>query len=295
MIQSLGQGAQGTVYEVRALGDTYALKVYNQLDSNSVQAQRRARKIGNIISKPKTGALSRAWMVDNGSDNEGNPIMLYRLFKHRTFEDYYQGYSPPKRLKNRERIAIGLSAGLVEIHSNSIIHSDLAPLNILYSNVGRVAIIDFDGSGYSPERKKKLQPIVQGHIQFPDWPIPPEVVNNEITFSSDIWWLASLIMKALTGYSPFFFLSVADHKSILELLEIQENGLGIWPPEFEVVSKHSKVQPNLNKSILDKVRQVMNHTIATATIGQVFMNYEDQEKRPTAKQVWSSFRSRCFR
>lgn len=294
-VSMLGQGAQGTVYQGKLMGKLYAVKIYNGEDKNSVEAQRRARKIGEIIPKPRTGALLRTWMVDNGTDREGNPVMVFQLFDNPPLEDYYNSYRPPKDLRGRERIAIGLTAGLVEIHSNNIVHSDLAPLNILYSKRGEVAIIDFDGAGYYPKNGKMLPPIVQGHVQFPDWPVPQEIKSNNLNYGSDVWWLGSLIIKALTGYTPFFFLKVADHNSINELLDLLGNEQDVWPPRFEILSKHSKVQPNLSKTQLDKVRMILNQTIATSILAKIFANYHNPEMRPNAKQIWASFRPRCFR
>ncbi|MDH5402212.1 MAG: protein kinase [Candidatus Heimdallarchaeota archaeon] len=297
IISTLGQGAQGTVHEVLIEHKKYALKIYDKTQSHSYSAQRRSRKIGEIISNPQVGALKRTWMLDNGEEDNGNPVMLHRLFKNPAIEDYYTSYIPPKSLRVREKIAIGLTAGIVEIHRNNIVHADLAPINVLYTQNGEVAIIDFDGAGYYPPDKtiNSLEPIVKGHVQFPNWVVPPEIKKDVSGFGTDIWWLASIIMKVLTGYSPFFFLKIADDKSMRELLELIPDTNFSWPPNYEDIRNHSKIQTTLSKSVLERVRKVLNTTIATATLGEVFINYTNINHRPNSIKIWSSFRSRCFK
>ncbi|MHA2401922.1 MAG: protein kinase domain-containing protein [Candidatus Kariarchaeaceae archaeon] len=297
IVSTIGQGAQGTVLEVKIENKRYALKVYNKEDANSVSAQRRARKIGRVIVKPKTGALNRAWMVDNGEDSNGNPVMLYKLFSNPPIEDYFSSYKPSPKLRIRERIAYGLTAGIVEIHRHGIVHADLAPINVLHSRAGEVAIIDFDGAGYSPTNSKSthLKPIVQGHVQFPNWVSPNETIDGMSTEKTDVWWLGGLIMKILTGYSPFFFLKFADKPNLTELYSLLGDERREWPPNFQLIKNHSKIQPNLNSRVLDKTRQILNTTITTAVLGDVFRNYNVPAKRPSSVMIWSAFRSRVFR
>ncbi len=297
IISTLGQGAQGIVHEVKINSRRYALKIYNKSDNYSVSAQRRARKIGEVIHKPKTGALSRAWMVDNGEDETGNPVMLHKLFAHPPIEDYFSSYQPSNKLRIRERIAVGLTAGIVEIHRNGITHADLAPINVLYSKSGEVAIIDFDGAGYFPRNKDiKLDPIVHGHVQFPNWVTPYETLKGTAKLKTDVWWLGGIIMKILTGYSPFFFLKYADDDTLKELLElIYDNGIYRWPPRYESIHSFRNLQPNLTPGILNKICKVINNTIASAVLGKIFSAYFHTAKRPSSIDVWSSFRSRVFR
>jgi hypothetical protein len=47
--------------------------------------------------------------------------------------------------------------------------------------------------------------------------------------------------------------------------------------------------------MLDKVRRILNNTITTAILGDIFRAYLDIDQRPAAVTVWSAFRSRVFR
>jgi serine/threonine protein kinase len=296
LMETIGSGAQGTVYRAKNGIEQYALKVYNHEDPYSVSAQRRARLVSKLIHSPQTGALSRAWSVDNGQDDEQNPVMLYRLFPNRAIEDYYNAYQRPKQFRIRERLAVGLLAGVVEIHRNHVVHADLAPINVLYSPRGEVAIIDFDGAGYFPRDRTEghKEPIVKGHIEFPGWVAPHEVSSGHATFGTDIWWTGSILMKVLSNFTPFFFLKVADDSAIKELNDLVPE-VTEWPPSYKSIRQHSQYQPNLTPAILDKVRKVLNMTIATKTLGDIFMHHESPDQRPSAIKLWSSFRGRVFR
>jgi serine/threonine protein kinase len=296
-VRTIGQGAQGTVHEVKINSKRYALKIYNRWDSHSVSAQRRARKIGKIIIKPKTGALKRSWMTDNGEDGEGNPVMLYKLFPYPPIEDYFNQYQIPTKLRIRERIGVGLTAGIVEIHRYGITHADLAPINVLYSAAGEVAIIDFDGAGYNPTKpgSTALDPIVQGHVQFPNWVAPYEIMKGKASPKTDVWWLGGILMKVLTNYSPFFFLKYADENSLKELYALLGNKRMEWPPRYDLIRHHSKLQPNLTPKVIKRIRKVLNNTITTAVLGDIFRSYDEIDRRPSSVEVWSALRSRVFR
>jgi serine/threonine protein kinase len=296
ILDSLGQGAQGEVFKVSDRKDRlFAVKRYDKTNDDSVQAQRRARKVGEILPQPQTGSLKRAWMLDNGYDSNDNPIMLYRLFNETPLENYHTKYIPSNSLQHREKIALGITAGIVEIHRKGIIHADLAPINILTAADGRVAIIDFDGAGYVNANGSSLAPIVAGHPHFPGWVSPREIIKEKATFKTDIWWLGSLIMKSLTGYNPFFFLKVVDESSINELYELIGDTRIEWPPPYGKIKSHSKLQAKLTETVLDNTRKVLNNTITTAVLGDIFRGYYNQNSRPKATEVWSAFRGRCFR
>lgn len=90
--------------------------------------------------------------------------------------------------------------GLAYLHTNSVVHLDLKPENIVITEMGgkTVKIIDF-GTALSLKQGEKVQAMV-GTAEF----VAPEVVNyDDITTGTDQWSLGVLCFILLSGASPF--------------------------------------------------------------------------------------------
>ncbi|MGA5065568.1 serine/threonine-protein kinase [Streptomyces exfoliatus] len=110
--------------------------------------------------------------------------------------------------ENVRRLAAGLAAALAEIHRAGLVHRDLKPENVLLTEDG-VRVIDFgiarvvEGVGATSLTHTDLV------IGSPPFMSPEQAAGRELTASSDVFSLGSVLVLAATGSSPFAGTSVA--------------------------------------------------------------------------------------
>lgn len=87
--------------------------------------------------------------------------------------------------------------GVKYLHDKNVCHRDLKMTNILINSKGQVKIIDF---GFAIEADQKLRM----YCGTPSY-MPPEMVNKRAYYGIplDIWSLAVVLYKLLTGQYPF--------------------------------------------------------------------------------------------
>lgn len=85
------------------------------------------------------------------------------------------------------------------VHSNSVIHADLKPNNVLVSNRGRIKLADFGSAVSLPLDKAK--PFVAGTADYAS----PEVLraSKDLTIAVDLWSLGCILYALWVGQSPF--------------------------------------------------------------------------------------------
>lgn len=105
-----------------------------------------------------------------------------------------------RRLNEKESLVIieQVLKGLEEIHSQGIIHRDIAPDNIWLSNDGKVKIIDFGAAIRRKDSNAKAQPILKPGFA------PPEQYceNGKIGPWTDIYAVGATAYYMLTGRLP---------------------------------------------------------------------------------------------
>lgn len=123
--------------------------------------------------------------------------------------EYFPGTNLKSQLQQKNPILkdialeIGQKVGacLLELHLNGILHKDVKPENILYSNSGRVKMIDLSiaqrkGSFWSSLFKKPVQ-------GTPSYMSPEQIRNERLDHRSDIYSLGVTLYELIAGQPPF--------------------------------------------------------------------------------------------
>ena len=131
---------------------------------------------------------------------DGVPYVVSDLCRGGSLRDMLESgarLSPSQALE----VGIGVADGLQEAHSSNLIHSGIAPSNILFDSQGRVKITDFALAALHAEASL---PSFHDRIFGPSfYAAPEEVESQEITEKVDVYALAVVLVEAVTGEHPF--------------------------------------------------------------------------------------------
>jgi len=185
-----------------------------------------------------------------GRDRDGNCYFTMKLvhgYTLREIMNYRDRYDLTQLMEVIEQIAHGLDYA----HSHGVAHRDIKPENILVGPYGEVLLLDWgmakvwrkDGSS-DEEFDEPAQPLLnskinrnnksmtgQGNLQGTLCYMSPEQIRRDpdISYSTDIYSLGSVLYELLTGFTPF----TGTHS--FEVLDAVENHP---PPTPSKISKY---------------------------------------------------------
>ena len=103
-------------------------------------------------------------------------------------------------------IGIALCRALGAVHAAGLLHRDIKPQNVMRETGGRIVLMDF-GTGHDLSAK----PIGAGDLSGTPLYLAPEVIGGaEATQASDLYALAVLLFRLLTGEYPVSGRTLAD-------------------------------------------------------------------------------------
>ncbi|MER6162280.1 PQQ-binding-like beta-propeller repeat protein [Streptomyces sp. NPDC001868] len=193
----LGSGGMGVVYLARsASGRLVALKLVHaqycddeEFRSRFRQEVAAARRVSGAFTTPVVDA-------DPGANR---PWMATLYVPGPTLFDLVSKEGPLDVARVRG-LALGLVEALRDIHRAGVVHRDLKPANVLMAEDGP-RVIDFGISRAGDNLPLTVTGRVIGTPPF----MSPEQLRSprDVTASSDVFSLGSLLVYAASGHSPF--------------------------------------------------------------------------------------------
>ncbi len=213
VISELGHGGMSDVYEARDI-------IFRRNVAIKMIKPENARKMENLIRFQNEARFSAAFnhpnivkIYDYGI--HGNLLYIVNeVVKGQTLRevlDYKRNFS----INEACSIMLQLCDAMICVHSKNIVHRDIKPLNIFYSNDGVVRLGDFGisvllNSNININESKK----VMGTVQY----LAPELVLGKgASFQSDIYAMGITFFELLTGRVPF------DEKDLSKVALMQIN------------------------------------------------------------------------
>jgi serine/threonine protein kinase len=247
----IGSGQQGKVYTVKRVNgqdsDSLLIKIY---DDQSKKTRDHAIEFAKYIEAKGLCSEGLSGLCSEQlSSLAGNRFAFFmRRVPGRTLDDpdVYR-WLRQQSLAVRLSIAYQVAYSIARLHTERVIHADIADPNIVIDEQNQTAyVIDADGGGvldHNGQFLPKLAPLVRGHRSGAL--MAPELVKDDYALpseESDNWSLAVMVHKILfCGIDPFFFLP-----KFLDCLDAKVE----WPPTPKAVDPNRQRAVQLHAQLL---------------------------------------------
>src|SRR3954468_23686178 len=196
IVETLGVGGMGSVYKARdtRLDRFVALKVLRkELSAEPAEAARleQEARLTAAVNHPNVVQVYSSGIA------HGQLYLVIELVEHGSLDDLMAQHTrvpEPQVLEAGIQVAKGLQAA----HERGLIHRDVKPANILFSQKQTAKIGDF-GLAVAAEHKAETQNEIWG---TPYYVAPERLDNAPEDFRSDIYSLGATLFHALAGKPP---------------------------------------------------------------------------------------------
>ena len=206
ILEPLGEGGMATVFKAydTSLERDVAVKIIRkgayppeQLDRVLKRFEREAR----ILAK-----LSHPYIVkvlDYG-DYEGSPYLVLEYIPGGTLkEQLMQRNGKPVPWQASANIVIPIARALHFAHEHNIIHRDVKPSNILFSQSGEPLLTDFGIAKILEVEETHTLTGTGVGIGTPEYMSPEQGLGQEIDARTDVYSLGIVFYELVTGRKPF--------------------------------------------------------------------------------------------
>ncbi|MFO1485157.1 MAG: serine/threonine-protein kinase [Verrucomicrobiaceae bacterium] len=250
IVRQIGEGGMSRVFEAEdeTLGRRVALKILNRQYSRDSVRLEQFRQEAHITANVTHPNVIKLYSV--GYD-QGYFYIAMELVGGGSLE---QRIRREGHLKEEDAMRIGreVAEGLRAAQQLSLIHRDVKPANILFTETGTAKVVDFGLALFANRGNDQ-----SGEIWATPYYVAPEkVIENKEDFRSDIFSLGATLYHAMTGNPPH----KADTNSIEDLRRIKsrrvtlgDSGLRFSPRTEHVINGMLCFRPEERFSNYDEV------------------------------------------
>ncbi len=247
IVKKLGSGGMGAVYQAvdSSLEKTVAVKIL--LPGLSSEAIIRFQQEAKAAARLDHANIVK--VLDFGQTPNGDLFLIMDFVGTTSLEDVI---NQKKRiaLDKALPIFIQIAAGLQHAHKNGILHRDVKPSNVMFSErqEGNVQIVDFGLAKLQSADDSQKLTTTGIRVGSPLYMSPEQAGGVEADVRSDIYSLGCLMYKTLTGSPPLqgetFLDTIQMHRDTVPLL-LNDTDCGVeFPVEIEeLVAKALEKEP----------------------------------------------------
>ena len=196
-VREIGRGGFGVVYRCRqpSLDRTVAVKVLTSDLDSAARARffREQQAMGRLSGHPNIVNI-----LDVGTIGSGRPFIVMQYHPHDSLEARIHR-DGPIGWHEALRLGIKIAGALETAHRLGILHRDVKPGNILFTDYGEPQLTDF-GIARISGGFETATGSVTGSPAF----TAPEVLKGEPpTAASDVYSLGATLFCAITGHAAF--------------------------------------------------------------------------------------------
>ncbi|MBN2378213.1 sigma 54-interacting transcriptional regulator [candidate division WOR-3 bacterium] len=188
-VKKLGQGLDSDVWEVRheASDERFALKIAKEFDP----ARRLEREFAVLERLDIPGIVK----VDRFGKHQDREYFTMELIKGGSFTEYLIEHRNETSFSELFlEVLLKTALILAELHRQGIVHLDLKPGNLLVTEAGDPALLDF---GFSEDYL--LSPTAEATGATLDYAAPELFSTGQVTTAADIYSLGVMAYEAITG------------------------------------------------------------------------------------------------
>lgn len=202
IVREVGRGSTGTVYLSHDpyYGRDVAIKVYRGDAEPDPDKARLARKMF-LSEAHMVGMLQHPHIMpiyDAGEEGGNCYIVTEYVHNARTLAAFCRA-DDLLPVDMVVEVVFKCAKALHYAHSRGVIHRDVKPSNIMYTQDGDVRIIDF---GIALVANSEISRI-EGIAGSPSYMSPEQVQGHDLTNRSDLYSLGAVMYELLTGSRPF--------------------------------------------------------------------------------------------
>lgn len=199
IIESIGTGGMGAVYRARddRLDRDVAIKMLHRSSRHDQQMQRRfERELKSVAALSHPNIVT---MYDVGT-HEGATFAVMELVQGRTLRTVM---AERPHWRTAVLLIRDVALGLAAAHDRDMMHRDIKPENIIVTGDGRARVLDFGLA--RPEARSSDQNLTSSQMVAGTVPYmsPEQVDSGELSRSTDIFSLGTVLYELLSGVHPF--------------------------------------------------------------------------------------------
>src|SRR5829696_778165 len=195
--REIGRGGFGVVYRCTqtSLDRAVAVKVLTaDLDDENLERfVREQRAMGRLSGHPNIVNI-----LEIGTTASGRPFLVMQYHPHGTLDALIRKHGPLD-WSGALRLGIKLAGALEMAHRADILHRDVKPANILFTEYGEPQLTDFGIARIAGAFETRAG-LVAG---TPAFSAPEVLAGAPPTVASDIYGLGATLFCALTGHAAF--------------------------------------------------------------------------------------------
>ncbi len=213
MERRIGRGSMGVVYRARdeSLGRPVAIKT---LPVSDPRAAERLLQEAHVMARLSHQHLAAVYTTEWW---DGAPLLVCELAARGTLADALA--EGPLGTDGSLALGHALASALERAHAAGILHCDIKPSNIGFSDEGETKVLDFGlarilGAALGPETMGAVDPTAVaeprrttlmsgGLVGTPLYLSPETLALEPVDEAADIWAAAVVLFEAFAGHHPF--------------------------------------------------------------------------------------------
>jgi non-specific serine/threonine protein kinase len=206
-IEKLGEGGMGVVWKARdeRLQREIAIKFLPEAYQNNTEWLKRFNQEARTVASLKHPNIITLYTID---ELEGLNCITMEYINGKTFKEIIPKGGMPTDLFFKASIPV--TEAVSAAHKKNIIHGDLKPANIMFTEEGIVKVLDFGLASreqekeYNPEQDKTITMAdTKGLTGTYHYMAPENLLGKPKVLQSDVFSLGIIFYELLTGKKPF--------------------------------------------------------------------------------------------
>ncbi len=190
ILRVLGHGGMGTVYEAARHDGQFEQRAAIKMVEGGAGLLPKFQRERQILARLSHPNIAR--LLDGGSTEDGTPYFVMELVEQaRPIDAICAGMDP----KSIARLFLPVFRALEYVHSNLVVHGDLKASNVLVDGAGTPKLLDFGIARILGDEAEQTRTVALTL----SYASPEQVLGQPLTTATDVYGLASLLYRSLTG------------------------------------------------------------------------------------------------